>query len=190
MVAYFPGDGSIPTPEVVGLVQNCRKNNILLLIGCDANAHSQTWGSTDDNERGECLLDFITRENLNVFNIGNTLTFVTRIRQEVLDLTLGSLALCGWRVLTEPSLSDHRILLFDLVASTTPPGASRNARNTNWARYKEDLRIRLESEPKHGRINHHEQKDHIVDNLNRNIVNALTENCKLSAKKRVSEVTW
>lgn len=86
--AYFPGDGSIPPPEVVKLVHHCQRNKLLLLIGCDANAHSQTWGSTDDNERGESLLDFITRENLNVFNIGNTPTFVTQVRQEVLDITM------------------------------------------------------------------------------------------------------
>lgn len=192
--AYFPGDGTIPPPEVVKLVHHFRRNNIQLLIGCDANAHSQTWGSTDDNERGEFLLDFLTKENLNVSNIGNRPTFVTTVRQEVLDLTIGSDSLCGhisrWRVSGEPSFSDHKIIMFDLVASGPPAGVLRSPRNTDWARYKEDLTLNLTSGPKHGKICHHDQLDYFVDGLNKNIVSAYSENCKTSAKKSDSDVTW
>jgi len=54
--AYLAGDGPCPPPEIVGLVNYCRREKLPLLIGCDANAHHEVWGSSDTNQRGECLL--------------------------------------------------------------------------------------------------------------------------------------
>ncbi|XP_031328458.1 uncharacterized protein LOC116159584 [Photinus pyralis] len=52
---------------------------------------------------------------------GETPTFVTSRRQEVIDLTLGSFSIAhmisNWRVSDEPSLSDHRHILFQLNLS-------------------------------------------------------------------------
>nr|XP_036225135.1 uncharacterized protein LOC118682147 [Bactrocera oleae] len=63
--AYFPGDTMTAPPEAVGsLVDYCRRNNLPLVMGCDANAHHTEWGSTDCNARGESLLEFIVSSNL------------------------------------------------------------------------------------------------------------------------------
>jgi len=84
--AYLAGEG--PSPEIVGLVNHCRREKLPLLIGCDANAHHEIWGSSDTNQRGECLLEFILNSNLEISNVGTTLTIVTRVREEVLDIAL------------------------------------------------------------------------------------------------------
>lgn len=58
--SYFPGDDSNAPPDLVDkLVSYCNRNDLPLLLGCDANAHNEVWGSTDTNQRGEYLLEFI-----------------------------------------------------------------------------------------------------------------------------------
>ncbi|XP_055527440.1 uncharacterized protein LOC129720053 [Wyeomyia smithii] len=94
--AYFPGDNvEIPSKEVAALVQHCKLKNKQLIIGCDANAHHMVWGSSNINVRGDCLLRYLIPHNINICNQGNDPTFVTSIRQEVLDLTLCSSKLSG-----------------------------------------------------------------------------------------------
>ena len=62
------------------------------------------------------------------------------------DITLGSLRLLesiiGWEVSSEPSLSDHRHILFILWGSA-PVHLIRNPQGTNWGSFREDLRDRL-----------------------------------------------
>ena len=68
----------------------------------------------------------------------------------MLDITLGSLRLLesiiGWEVSSEPSLSDHRHILFVLRGSV-PVRLIWNPRATNWGSFREDLRDRLERGP-------------------------------------------
>lgn len=63
--AYLPGDAGDhpPTEEVRRLVDWCKKRKKYLILGCDANAHHSIWGSTDINNRGKELLDFIVSNN-------------------------------------------------------------------------------------------------------------------------------
>ncbi|XP_055842792.1 uncharacterized protein LOC129909743 [Episyrphus balteatus] len=146
---YFPGDeDNIPPMEVQRLVDYCKSNKLPLLVGCDANAHHTAWGSTDINRRGEYLLDFILEKCLDVYNVGNTPTFVTRIREEVLDITFGTSNLGrlveGWRVSNEPSLSDHRIITFSITRLLTENTSGRNPKKTDWNLYKSVVQINLE----------------------------------------------
>lgn len=109
--AYLPGEVDLaPTPEVSKLAAYCQKRNLGMLICCDANAHHTVWGSTNINKRGECLLEFICKNNIYIVNRGNEPTFINAIRQEVLDLTLSSNnlshAINNWHVSNEISMSD------------------------------------------------------------------------------------
>lgn len=104
--AYFPGDVHEAPPKTVQeLIQHCQKAKIPYLIGCDANAHHTVWGSTDINDRGESLLNFLIDENVQILNRGNRPTFINAIRAEVLELTLCSANLydlvVGWHVSDE-----------------------------------------------------------------------------------------
>jgi hypothetical protein len=51
--------------------------------------------------------------------------FVTRIRQKVIDITLSSSVIkreiYSWRVTTEVSLSDHRIIRFKIISDPRKP---------------------------------------------------------------------
>ena len=90
--AYFPNSyghniNVLPT-EVVRLVDHCKTLGIPLLIGCDANAHHQLWSSTDTNQRGQRLVEYLLTTELEILNIGNTPTFRNSVREKVLDITL------------------------------------------------------------------------------------------------------
>jgi hypothetical protein len=56
----------------------------------------------------------------------------------VIDITLGSYGLLegitGWEVSLEPSLSDHKHILFILRGSLSVP-LIRNPRGTNWGSF-------------------------------------------------------
>jgi len=68
----------------------------------------------------------------------------------VTDTTLGSLGLLesitSWEVSSEPSLWDHRHILFTLEGSVSVR-LIRNPRGTNWGSFREGLSDRLEMCP-------------------------------------------
>jgi len=99
--AYLPYDSEDPPPsrELEELVLYCEKENLHLVVGCDSNAHHVAWGSTNCNDRGEALMEFLNSSNLEIFNRGTESTFCSGTRQVVID-TLGSFGLLesitGW----------------------------------------------------------------------------------------------
>ncbi|XP_074026204.1 uncharacterized protein [Leptinotarsa decemlineata] len=143
--AYLPGEEICPPPQLGEVIAYVARENLQLIIGCDANAHHILWGRTDINTKG-----FILTNSLLIANVGNKPTFVTAAWKEVLDITLSSEKACdnieNWHVSEEPSCSDHRQIRFDLV---TPPRTSityRNPRETNWRGYSLSLNEALEEE--------------------------------------------
>jgi hypothetical protein len=90
--AYLPYDDLEPPPprEMDRLVAGCRADGSHLVIGCDANAHHTTWGSSNINNRGESLFNFISGNDLDIMNKGNRPTFVTSNRQEVINITIAT----------------------------------------------------------------------------------------------------
>ena len=116
--AYFPGNTEeAPPSDVTSFISYCKKMNKQFIVGCDANAHHTVWGSTNINNRGESLLNYITTNNIDFCNKGNCPTFVTATRQEVLDLTFCSEVISeriiNWKVSDEISLSDHKQIGFE-----------------------------------------------------------------------------
>ena len=91
--AYLPYDDAEPPPpeELQKLVMSCRALGTHLIIGCDANLHHTSWGSTNINNRGESLFNYIMANGLDLMNKGNRPTFVTTNRQEVIDITIATL---------------------------------------------------------------------------------------------------
>jgi hypothetical protein len=88
--------------------------------------------------------------NLEIMSHGKEPTFCSGHRLEVTDITLRSLGLLecitSWEVSLEPSLSDHRHVLFTLWGYV-PVLLIRNPRGTNWSSFWEDLRDRLGRRP-------------------------------------------
>jgi hypothetical protein len=87
---------------------------------------------------------------MEILNQGNEPTFCSGSRLEVNDITLGSFGLLesmtSWEVSSEPSLSDHRHILFALQGSVLVC-LIRNPRATNWDSFRESLSDRLERGP-------------------------------------------
>ena len=148
--AYLPYYSEDPPPskEFEDLVRFCKKENPYLVIGCDSNAHHSVWGSTNCNSRGEVLVEFLNTTHLEILlvNQGNEPTFCSGGRSEMIDITLGSLRLLesiiGWEVSSEPSLSDHRHILF-ILRGSVPVRLVRNPRGTKLGSFRQDLRDRL-----------------------------------------------
>ena len=151
---YLPYDSNDPPPsrELEDPVRYCEKENLHLLVGHDSNAHHTAWGSTNCNIRGETLMEFLSSSNLEILNSGNEPTFCNTVRQEVLHVTLGSYGLLDsitdWEVSLEPSLSEHRHILFTLRGSVPAP-LIRNPRGTNWDSFGMDLRRGLKGAPRY-----------------------------------------
>ena len=69
-------------------VERLAKQKAAFILGCDANAHNQVWGSKDDNKRVECFLYLIINNRLSICNKGNTPTFEIKVAKAVIDITI------------------------------------------------------------------------------------------------------
>jgi len=110
-----------------------------------SNSNNMMWGSTNCNDKA--LLEYLNSSNLAILNQGNDSTYCSAGRLEVFEITLWSFGLLesfkGWEVSSEPSLLDHRHILFTLEGSV-PVYLIRNPRGTNWDSFQEGLKGRLE----------------------------------------------
>lgn len=191
--AYFPYDSTNPPPteEVVNLISEAKRKGSHLILGCDANAHHTTWGSTDCNSRGEFLLDYIYSQNLVVANQGQYPTFITAVRKEVLDITLCTQHIArsirNWQVLREPSLADHQHIAFTVDAEEPSVERYRNPRRTNWTEFREDLGTILgpEAQP----IRTQEELETAADSIQAAIIHSYEKNC-IPSTKTSSRKTW
>ncbi|XP_067209949.1 uncharacterized protein [Linepithema humile] len=164
--AYFSHDKgeAVPPAPVIKLAEYCQEKRLSLIMRCDANAHHTVWGSSDTNERGMKVLEFLAFTDLEILNTGDEPTFCTIARREVLDITVCSRQLLQevveWRVSTEPSLSNHR----------------------------EDLASSLRGFPKrHGT---EEELETCVDYLQRSLVNCYESNCPERAVTNNRGTSW
>ncbi|XP_011157128.1 uncharacterized protein LOC105194097 [Solenopsis invicta] len=192
--AYFPHDeGSLPPPEsVTKLVEHCKNKRLPLIVRCNANSHHTVWGSTDTNDRGRKLLEFLASTDLEILNRGNKPTFCTAVRREVLELTVCSRCILrdvvGWRVSRELSLSDHRQITFKLTWAREEVTMFRDSRSTDWDSYRMDLKCYLESFPrKHGI---EKELELYVDHLQRALVASYKKNCPERAIKNSKDKFW
>jgi hypothetical protein len=69
-------------------VQYCESENLYLVIGCDCNAHHIVWGSTNYNDRGDALVEFLNSPNLEILNQGNEPTFCSGGKLKAIHIIL------------------------------------------------------------------------------------------------------
>jgi hypothetical protein len=112
--AYLPYDDAVlPLPrELERLEAGCRGGGAHLIIGCDGNALHTSWWSSDSNERGEFLFNYIMVNGFDIMNRGNRPTTVTSNRQEVVDIMIATYYagnfVKNWYLSEEVSCSDQR----------------------------------------------------------------------------------
>ena len=127
------------------ILEWCREKNSEILIGMDANAQHELWGCSENNARGNKLMDEITIQGLACANKGSEPTFVTAARSTILDVTICSESLqrdiLGWRVLNNvASMSDHRYIRYNLRTNERKLATKiRNPRKTNWDQYRKTV---------------------------------------------------
>lgn len=95
---YMPYDSLEPQPsqKVLQLVNYCEARGERLILGCDTISHHIMWGSTNGNDRGRSLSEYILGTDLQILNEGNTHTFETANCSEVIDVTFGSTNVLNW----------------------------------------------------------------------------------------------
>ena len=96
-----------------------------VLIASDTNARSALWNDRVTNERGRILEEFLTTKQLYFLNEESSdTTFSNRIGKSNIDLTIITpqllRSITGWEISGRESLSDHRIIKYDIK-----PGSSR-----------------------------------------------------------------
>jgi hypothetical protein len=93
-------------------------------------------------------MEYLACTDLAILNRGNEPTFVTRVREQVIDISLASRnirkSVKEWKVSQETSLSDHRIIRFKILADQKTTKEYRNPISTDWNRYKIELAERME----------------------------------------------
>ncbi|KAG7302910.1 hypothetical protein JYU34_012897 [Plutella xylostella] len=192
--AYLPGDGSMPPAELISLVTECKINNIPLIIGCDANAHSSLWGCRETNKRGGELLEFLLSNNLSVLNRGSEPTFVTARAQTIPDVTITNSQardlVVGWRVLPDVSCADHRWISFKLTSIIPLPRQYRNPRKTNKIDFHNRLHKALGDTQPYDNLNSGNMIDNAVDEITNVIVKSYEESCPLVTVSATPRKWW
>ncbi len=137
-----------PNEEMVRLAQICKEGKLPLIIGCDSNAHSPIWGEMEENSRGSLFSEWIVGNDIHILNVGRVPTFQGRSgsRSTIIDITLTNDSeiikmISNWKVdLTEKSLSDHRLIKFQLGAGIIRKEKyTRAYGKTNWEVFTKEL---------------------------------------------------
>ncbi|XP_036344884.1 uncharacterized protein LOC118754097 [Rhagoletis pomonella] len=191
--AYMAHDKDVPPDGFRTLAEEAAFKNKPLVASCDANAHNLMWGSTDTNARGESLLDFILGNKLSVLNLGSEPTFITKSREEVLDITLASDMFAHkikrWRVLKEKSYSDHRYIEFEIDLKTPQVREFRNVRNTDWGVYNNKLRTLLPKIPPRDPATQVELEG-LVNQVTKAMNSSLSAGCPVVRYRGKSKPPW
>ena len=120
----------------------CRADRNHLIVGCDANSHHTSWGSTNIKNRGDSLFNYIMANGLDIINRRNKPTFVTSNRREVIDITIATVyvgnCIKDWHVTEEVSCSDHRYIRFTVTGIDGAVDFCRNPRRTDWESFRTD----------------------------------------------------
>jgi ribonuclease HI len=181
---YMAEENAAPPHIVEELAGYCNQNNLPLVLGCDANAHHVAWGSSNTNERGEALLEYLASTDLAWCNKGHKPTFITRNRREVLDITLASpgvfTEIKDWKVSDNPSLSDHAMITFHFTIARPTEQWYRNVRKTNWKDYKEStLPAEINKLFPLSELRSISELDSKAEELTKSIIDAYKKSCPL-----------
>ncbi|GBP08776.1 Retrovirus-related Pol polyprotein from type-1 retrotransposable element R1 [Eumeta japonica] len=151
-----------PGTMVAKAANAARMKGIPYIIGADANAHHQLWGSLDTNRRGEDIIDFVLINNLVILNKGN------------------------WRVSDDFSFSDHRYLEFS-ISGADRTFFYRNRRRTDWETHCEILSDVLAQPPTINNVGEIEESVRFLSNAFRH---ATERACRVSFRRENCRPPW
>lgn len=192
---YLPYEATDPVSQIMSeLVNHCKQRNFNFVLGCDANAHNNQWGSTDTNTRGELLFEFILLNNLVIKNRGNHPTFFNKLRKEVIDITISnnsdSLKIDKWRVYKQCSFSDHYRILFEIDYPDVKQTPFRNPRKTNWDRFTELVNRKIGDTPEDSLDMTTNDIDMKINEFSDILITSYNESCPLSKPPKKANSAW
>jgi hypothetical protein len=180
-----------PNPHIK-LVMGYRAQGTYLIIGCDANSHHNSWGSTNINKRGESLFNYIMANGLDIMNRGNRPTFVTTNRQEVIDNTIATIyagnLIKVWYVTEEVTCSDHRYIRFTVRGIDHSVKIYGNPRRTDWESFRIDLSCGLRGMT--DKIDNFIDLEMAANQFQEAITTVYNENCPLTVRKNNRNTSW
>ena len=184
-----------PPPELLKELTNfCRAKGWSLLVGSDSNCHHSSYGSTDDNQRGVELIEWLSSTNMHILNRGNDYTFSNSIRKEVIDITIGDTKVLdkvvNWHVSKDETMSDHRRIEFDFITSknsndTDTDTSYRNVKKTNWDLFGQNLSKEISGINKCT-----DDIDLLTSKLERAIIESYNSSCKIKYFKGKRKPPW
>lgn len=152
--AYFPP--SINIEIMLNRLDNilCKLTGKTIIICMDSNAHSELWGLyCNTDERGRKMEEFIYEKGFVLINNRTEPpTFSTANGESYIDLTLVNNGLYNymddWKVHTEDSVSDHRLITFKILLERNREKGSKtlgfNLNRANWDQYERKLEHLME----------------------------------------------
>lgn len=142
---YFPPNCEID-PKIVELEQLLTNyTNFPTIIIGDLNARSPHWGDTLQNHRGQCLLDFILQNDIDIQNeIDSDPTFRNAMGRSWIDITLTrnmQQFQTLWTLEERATATDHRRTLIEIDTNIRPQiGPKRyTTKNVKWLKLRELL---------------------------------------------------
>ena len=188
---YMPYDSADPPPSKMfkDLTDFCFQKNYQLIVGADANSHNAAWGSTDTNDRGDKLLDYILTTQLQICNQGEKPTFANSVREEVIDITLASTGIerkiINWNVSEKENFSDHNTINFSIMTDCRgQTDTYRNVRKTDWNLYRSLLEDRIDIPNENDSLDVHTEK------LTNVITSSYFDSCRLTRTKKKTKPPW
>ena len=131
---YIPPNKRISQNDLENLLLQLPQPYIIHVCG-DFNGHSELWGCSDTNDRGEISEDFITENNLCLFNSNQH----TYLHPGSGSFTAIDLSLCHpslYLVCEDSHGSDHfPIIMYETEETNSDKIPKWNFKNANWEKF-------------------------------------------------------
>ena len=180
------------------LVAFSKTKNLALVMGADSNGHHILWNSFKKNDRrGTMLAQLIEKLELSVLNRGKSPTFVnSRGHQSIIDITMANTVGCklisNWRVDKRPSLSDHKLITFDIDMGNNWESYTRNIKDMDQEKFRKVVTEKMEARPFIAKIGKFKKSniDSSVNYLNKILSDSMDEVCPMIKVNHKSKIPW
>ena len=185
--------------KLIDLVEHAKNNNTNLVIGTDCNGHHHLWNSHKTSPRGTRVAELINQLELTILNERNTPTFInTRGHSSIIDITLTnpsfSSNILNWRVSESSSLSDHKMITYNMNLGNIKKSLKTNFNNFNPEAYKNEVKRLLDGHPFKKKIitgsSGIRPLTRNMDHINNTLIRALDKTCPPTETTHKSKCPW
>ena len=182
--------------KLIELNKFTQKHKIPMLLTTDCNGHHSLWNSKDTNTRGRLVAELITQNKLNIENKGAVATFLnTRGFNSIIDLTLtndlSTTMISNWKVSDLVSLSDHKLITFQLNVGNIHVTYEQDFRNIDYSKFNKIIEDELSNKPfKKCLAPTQKNLDKCMKYISDILQIAIEETCKMKKVIHKSKIPW